>query len=80
MLRERREVLHRALDELPDRERDAVIMRMIQGRDTAEIAEAMGVSRPDRTIAGCAWHRKCCAGWSRFAIWSWTGCTRQPVE
>lgn len=46
MLRERREVLHRALDELPDRERDAVIMRMIQGRDTAEIAEAMGVSRP----------------------------------
>lgn len=45
MLRVRREVLHRALDELPDRERDAVIMRMIQGRDTAEIAEAMDVSR-----------------------------------
>lgn len=45
MLRERREVLHRALDELPERERDAVVLRMIQGRDIAETAEAMGVSR-----------------------------------
>ena len=44
ILRERRSVLHRALGELPDRERDAIVLRMLEERDTAETARLMGVS------------------------------------
>lgn len=44
-LRERREVLYRAIGQLPDREREAVVLRMLEERSTAETARAMGVSR-----------------------------------
>lgn len=45
MLKERRKALSRAVNELPERERDAIVLRMIQGKDSAETAEAMGISR-----------------------------------
>ena len=45
VLRERRTVLHRALEELPDRERDAIVLWMLEERDIAETAQLMGVSR-----------------------------------
>ena len=45
VLRERRTVLHRALGELPDRERDAIVLWMLEERDIAETAQLMGVSR-----------------------------------
>lgn len=45
MLKERRKALSRAVRELPERERNAIVLRMIQGKDSAETAEAMGISR-----------------------------------
>lgn len=45
MLKERRKALSRAVRELPERERNAIVLRMIQGKSSAETAEAMGVSR-----------------------------------
>lgn len=45
ILSERRTILRRALGELPDRERDAIVLRVLEGRATAEIAQLMGVSR-----------------------------------
>lgn len=44
-LREVREVLHRALGRLPGRERDAIVLRVIEGRSSAETAEALGISQ-----------------------------------
>ena len=44
-LSERRNALYRALGQLPRRERDAIVLRMLEERDTAETAHALGVSR-----------------------------------
>ena len=44
--RQRREKLYRALGQLPGRERDAIVLRVIEDRDAAETAEALGVSSP----------------------------------
>ena len=38
------EVVHEALGQLPDRERDVVVLRLIEGRDTSETAAAVGIS------------------------------------
>ena len=43
--KEQREVLSRALGELPDRERDAIVLRILEDRTPAETARAMGMSR-----------------------------------
>lgn len=43
---QRREALYRALGKLPPRERDAIVLRMVEERDAAETAEARGVSGP----------------------------------
>jgi len=45
VLLERRETLYRALGQLPDLERDAIVLRMLEERDAAETAKALGVSR-----------------------------------
>ncbi len=44
-LSERRNALYRALGQLPKRERDAIVLRMLEERDTAETARALGLSR-----------------------------------
>ena len=46
MQKERRKALACAINELPERERDAIMLHMIEERDIPETAEAMGVSRP----------------------------------
>ncbi len=45
MLKEQREVLYHALGRLPDRERDAIVLRILEGRTAAETAQALGMSR-----------------------------------
>ncbi|MYA11091.1 MAG: sigma-70 family RNA polymerase sigma factor [Gemmatimonadetes bacterium] len=40
-----RTALFKALGKLPDREREAIVLRVLEGRSTAETAEALGVSR-----------------------------------
>lgn len=37
-------IVHDALARLPDRERDVVVLRLLEGRDTSETALALGVS------------------------------------
>lgn len=44
--RERRNVLYRALGQLPDRERDAIVLLILEERSMAETAHALGVGRP----------------------------------
>lgn len=44
VLKQRRDALYRALGKLPKRERDAIVLRLLEGRDTAETAHALGVS------------------------------------
>lgn len=39
-----RQVVHDALERLPGRERDVIVLRLLEGRDTAETAEALGIS------------------------------------
>lgn len=41
--RERRNALYRALGQLPDRERDAIVLMILEGRSVAETAKALGV-------------------------------------
>jgi RNA polymerase sigma-70 factor (ECF subfamily) len=41
---QQRELLHRALAELPERERAAIVLRDIEGFSTAEVAEILGSS------------------------------------
>ena len=45
-LRARRErhAIYRALGKLPDRERDAIVLRVLEGRDTRETATILGVA------------------------------------
>ena len=43
-LRRRNELLYQALGRLPDRERDAIVLRLIEGRGTAETAKALKTS------------------------------------
>lgn len=38
------QVVHDALERLPARERDVIELRLLEGRDTAETAEALGIS------------------------------------
>lgn len=38
------QVVHDALGQLPDRERDVIVLRLLEGRDTAETAIALGIS------------------------------------
>jgi len=45
VLLERRETLYLALGQLPDLERDAIVLRMLEERDASETAKALGVSR-----------------------------------
>ena len=45
VLSERRETLYRALGQLPDLERDAIVLRILEERDASETAKALGVSR-----------------------------------
>lgn len=45
-LREQQRVLDRALAQLPARERDAIVLRVLEERSTAETAKALGVSQP----------------------------------
>ncbi len=40
-----RKALFKALGRLPDREREAIVLRVLEGRSTAETVEALGVSR-----------------------------------
>ena len=44
--RERRDALYRALGQLPDRERDAITLCVLEERGTAEAARALGLSQP----------------------------------
>ena len=37
-------VVHEALGHLPDRERDVVVLRILEGRDTADTADILGIS------------------------------------
>lgn len=39
-----KQVVHDVLERLPDRERDVIVLRLLEGRDTAETAEALGIS------------------------------------
>ena len=45
VVKEQREILSRALGELPDRERDAIVLRILEERTAGETARAMGMSR-----------------------------------
>lgn len=45
VLLERRKTLYRALEKLPDRERDAIALWLFEEKDSAEIARAMGMGR-----------------------------------
>ncbi len=45
MRRRLRTALFRALDRLPNREREAIVLRVLKGRSVRETAEALGVSR-----------------------------------
>ena len=45
-VRHEREIIFDALGKLPDRERDAIVLRLLEGKDTAETAEILGVG-PD---------------------------------
>ncbi|MYJ12660.1 MAG: sigma-70 family RNA polymerase sigma factor [Gemmatimonadetes bacterium] len=58
LFNEQRELLNSALARLPDRERDIVVLRFIEGRSTAEAAAETGVSvRSVRAIQRRAIHR-----------------------
>ena len=39
-----KQVVHDALGRLPDRERDVIVLRLLEGRDTAETALTLGIS------------------------------------
>lgn len=39
-----KQVVHDALGRLPGRERDVIVLRLLEGRDTAETADALGIS------------------------------------
>ena len=39
-----KQVVHDALGRLPARERDVIVLRLLEGRDTAETAGALGIS------------------------------------
>lgn len=55
---ERRELLNSALARLPDRERDIVVLRIIEGRSTADAAARIGVGvRSVRALQRRAIHR-----------------------
>jgi RNA polymerase sigma-70 factor, ECF subfamily len=43
---EQKQMLRRALQELPEKERAAIVLRDIEGLSTAEVAEALGSSEP----------------------------------
>lgn len=40
------QVVHDALGRLSDRERDVIVLRLLEGRDTAETADTLGISEP----------------------------------
>lgn len=44
--REVRMAVRRALARLPDRERDAAVMKLMEGRSTSDVARRLGVSEP----------------------------------
>ena len=44
----RKRVVHEALGRLPERERDTIVLRLLQGKDTSETADILGVS--ERTV------------------------------
>ena len=57
-LRLQRRVLREALARLPDRERDVVVLRLLEGRSAADAAAALGVSvRAARAALERAMHR-----------------------
>ena len=39
-----KQVVHDALGQLSDRERDVIVLRLLEGRDTAETADTLGIS------------------------------------
>ena len=43
-LQEERERVYRALDRLPDRERDAIVLKVLEEKDTDQIARALDVT------------------------------------
>ena len=58
VFRELRELLDSALARLPDRERDMLVLRLVEGRSTAEAAAEIGVSvRSARNLQRRAIHR-----------------------
>ena len=44
-LRREREIIYGALGKLPDGERDAIVLRVLEGRDTEEAAEILGLAQ-----------------------------------
>ena len=42
----RQQAIYKALGRLPDRERDVIVLRLLEGRDTEETADILRVSRP----------------------------------
>ena len=42
----RQQSVYKALGRLPDRERNVVVLRLLEGRDTAETADILRVSKP----------------------------------
>lgn len=45
MLLERRRTLYRAMEKLPDRERDALVLWLFEEKDSGEVAKAMDMGR-----------------------------------
>jgi len=45
VLLERRSTLYRAMEKLPDRERDALVLWLFEEKDSGEVAKAMDMGR-----------------------------------
>lgn len=67
-----RTALFRALDRLPDREREAIVLRVLEGRGVQETAETLGVSRRsvgDLVQRGLYRIRRMSAVWAALEDW-----------
>jgi RNA polymerase sigma-70 factor, ECF subfamily len=45
-----RDLIGRALDDLPDRQREVVVLRDVQGCDSEEVCAILGLSRPNQRV------------------------------